>query len=116
LGFRITGSLFFGQNLKFAQKAYFFLKRINLFCLQAADKKAAEILKPEGGMETYLKASEVAELLQLSEQTIRRYTMERSIPFHKINRSVRFVKADIERWVADGNRKTGGNLFDGAKV
>jgi response regulator of citrate/malate metabolism len=35
-------------------------------------------------METYLTAKEVAAKVQLSEQTIRRYTMLRQIPFHKI--------------------------------
>ena len=50
-------------------------------------------------METYLTANEVAELVKLSLQTIRRYTMNKEIPFHKINRVVRYRKSEIEQWV-----------------
>ena len=74
-------------------------------------------------METYLTAYEVAELVKLSLQTIRRYTMNKEIPFHKINRAVRYKKNEIEQWVE--NRKAekakeqggenGGGLFDGAE-
>jgi excisionase family DNA binding protein len=53
-------------------------------------------------MDTYLTAFEVAELLKLSVQSIRRYTMNREIPFHKINRSVRYKKTEIEQWVENG--------------
>ena len=50
-------------------------------------------------MENYLTVSDVAVLVQLSVQTIRRYTMNKKIPFHKINRAVRYKKAEIELWV-----------------
>ena len=50
-------------------------------------------------METYLTADEVAIMLRLSVQTIRRYTMNKEIPFHKINRVVRYKKSEIELWV-----------------
>ena len=74
-------------------------------------------------METYLTANEVAELVKLSLQTIRRYTMNKEIPFHKINRAVRYKKSEIEQWVE--NRKAekakeqggenGGCLFGGTE-
>jgi len=51
----------------------------------------------------YLTAKEVASLLQLSLQTIRRYTMQKKIPFHKIDRAVRYKKSEIEEWVEKGN-------------
>jgi excisionase family DNA binding protein len=58
------------------------------------------ILKRLGaGMETYLTVNEVALLVKLSVQTIRRYTMRNEIPFHKINRAVRYKKSEIEFWV-----------------
>lgn len=70
-------------------------------------------------METYLTANEVALLLKLSLQTIRRYTMNKEIPFLKINRAVRYKQSEIELWYAQretskagkqtGN--TGGGLF-----
>jgi excisionase family DNA binding protein len=55
-------------------------------------------LKPEAGVDTYLTANEVAVLLKLSLQTIRRYTMNKEIPFHKINRAVRYKQSEIEVW------------------
>ena len=54
----------------------------------------------------YLTVNEVAEFLRLSVQTIRRYTMKNEIPFHKINRAVRYKKAEIEKWVDNGSVKT----------
>jgi len=51
-------------------------------------------------MDTYLTVTEVAELVKLSVQTIRRYTMDKEIPFHKIHgRAVRYKKVEIEDWV-----------------
>ena len=50
-------------------------------------------------METYLTAKDVAEKVRLSEQTIRRYTMLKQIPFHKIGRVVRYKECEIEKWV-----------------
>ena len=72
-------------------------------------------------MDVYLTAVEVASLLKLSLQTIRRYTMLKQIPFHKINRTVRYKKSEIELWVekrgaarADElNENAGGGLFGG---
>jgi excisionase family DNA binding protein len=49
-------------------------------------------------MEPYLTVKDVALLLQLSVQTIRCYTMNREIPFHKMNRAVRYKKSEIEVW------------------
>jgi len=54
-------------------------------------------------LEGYLTAKEVAAFVQLSLQTIRRYTMNKKIPFHKIDRAVRYKKSEIEEWVEKGN-------------
>ena len=54
-------------------------------------------------LEGYLTAKEVAAFLQLSLQTIRRYTMNKNIPFHKIDRAVRYKKTEIIEWVEKGN-------------
>ena len=71
-------------------------------------------------METYLTVNEVAELVKLSVQTIRRYTMNREIPFHKIYRAVRYKKSEIEQWIekreagkakAQKEETQGGGLF-----
>ena len=72
-------------------------------------------------METaYLTVKEVAALVKLSVITIRRYTAKNEIPFHKINRAVRYKKSEIEQWVekretaeADKTEKTGQQEKDG---
>ena len=66
-------------------------------------------------MDTYLTAFEVAELVKLSVQTIRRYTMNKDIPFHKINRAVRYKKTEIEKWVEKRETAKGDTLFSGEK-
>jgi excisionase family DNA binding protein len=69
-------------------------------------------------METYLTAKEVAIFLKLSLQTIRRYTMNKEIPFHKINRAVRYKKSEIEIWVekrAAQNSSPESELFNDTK-
>jgi excisionase family DNA binding protein len=53
-------------------------------------------------METYLTIAELAEYLKLSEQTIRRYVLNRTVPYHKIQKVVRFRVSEIERWVDGG--------------
>ena len=64
-------------------------------------------------METYLTADEVAMFVKLSVQTIRRYTMKKEIPFHKIGRAVRYKKSEIEQWVekrdVNSAKEQGGN-------
>ena len=68
-------------------------------------------------MDAYLTAQEVALLIKLSLQTIRRYTMNKEIPFHKINRAVRYKKSEIEEWVekreAVKAQEQCGNIQDG---
>jgi excisionase family DNA binding protein len=49
-------------------------------------------------VENYLTVNDVALLLKLSVQTIRRYTMNKEIPYYKINRAVRYKKSEIETW------------------
>jgi len=71
-------------------------------------------------VETYLTAREVALLLKLSLQTIRRYTMHKEIPYHKINRAVRYKQSEIELWfekreaakVQANNNTLEGGLFN----
>jgi excisionase family DNA binding protein len=73
-------------------------------------------------MEPYLTVKDVALLFQLSVQTIRRYTMKKEIPFHKMNRAVRYKKSEIEFWFEKrGSTKAigiaenlDGGLFGGA--
>ena len=72
-------------------------------------------------MELYMNAKDVAKAVKLSVQTIRRYVMQKEIPFHKINRAVRFRPSEIENWIEARNnnstkkepKKQGAALFDG---
>jgi excisionase family DNA binding protein len=50
-------------------------------------------------MESYLTIREVAVILKLSVQTVRRYVMKKEIPCHKIYRAVRFKPSEIQTWV-----------------
>jgi len=54
-------------------------------------------------MENYLTIEELAVMLKLSKQTIRRYVLNRTIPFHKIGKAVRFRPTEIEKWIDGGN-------------
>ena len=73
-------------------------------------------------MDVYLTIAELAGMLKLSEQTIRRYVLNRAIPYRKIRKAVRFRLSEIERWVdggcvADcigGYGEAGGGLFQDA--
>jgi len=47
--------------------------------------------------DNYLTVKDVAKLLQLKEVTIRRMVWKKLIPFHKIGRSVRFLRSEIEK-------------------
>ena len=55
----------------------------------------------EAQMEKYITAKEVADVVKLSEQTIRRYVMLGQIPFYKIVRAVRFKPSEIQKWIDD---------------
>ena len=75
-------------------------------------------------METYLTVEELAAYFKFTEQTIRRWVLNREIPFHKINNSVRFRLSEIEKWVEknDGLLQAGrkeiseGELFEGMEA
>ena len=67
-------------------------------------------------MDTYLTVNDVAVIVRLSVPTIRRYTMNKEIPFHKINRAVRFKKSEIEEWVEKREAVKAGVLFSEAKT
>jgi excisionase family DNA binding protein len=50
-------------------------------------------------METYWNVDDVAAALKVSVQTVYRYVMNDDIPFHKLNRAVRFKPSEIESWL-----------------
>jgi excisionase family DNA binding protein len=58
--------------------------------------------KPGEGMETYLTIEELARYLKVAEQTIRRWVLNREVPFCKIKKVIRFRLSQIEAWVDNG--------------
>ena len=69
-------------------------------------------------METYMTIDELADYLKLAEQTIRRWVLNREIPFHKIKKVIRFRVSEIENWITNGiyslpkeNEGDGNSLF-----
>jgi excisionase family DNA binding protein len=77
-------------------------------------------------METYLTIAELAEYIKLSEQTVRRYVLNKTVPYRKIHKAVRFRVSEIEKWIdgggLDGAVKAGpgdgrdGDLFAGLEA
>jgi len=53
-------------------------------------------------VETYLTIEELAEHLKVAEQTIRRWVLNREIPFYKIKKVIRFRLSEIEKWIDNG--------------
>ena len=79
-------------------------------------------------METYMTTEELANYLKVAIQTIRRWVLNREIPFCKIKKVIRFRLSEIETWVdnkgislvsaakADAStQKAGNELFETAK-
>ena len=70
-------------------------------------------------METYLTIEELADYLKLAEQTIRRWVLNREIPYHKIKKVIRFRVSEIEKWIdedgwkvaAEGSEVVEGDMF-----
>jgi predicted DNA-binding transcriptional regulator AlpA len=61
----------------------------------------------EDDMETYLTIAKLAGLVKLSGQTIRRYVLNRTIPYRKIHKAVRFRLSEIEAWIDGGGISLG---------
>jgi PTS system nitrogen regulatory IIA component len=53
-------------------------------------------------VETYLTIEELANYLKVAEQTVRRWVLNRDIPFCKIKKVIRFRLSEIEKWVDNG--------------
>ena len=69
--------------------------------------------KPGAGVETYLTIEGLASHLKLAEQTIRRWVLNREIPFCKIKKVIRFRLSEIEAWIDNGGACLPSNMNDG---
>ncbi len=59
-----------------------------------------------------LKIKDVAELLNVSETTIRRWLLDGKIPAYKLNRQYRFSRIEIENWMMKRKLVTGDDTRD----
>jgi excisionase family DNA binding protein len=47
---------------------------------------------------------EVVRITKFSVQTLRGYVHHKQIPFHKVNRAIRFRASEIEQWIERGGK------------
>jgi excisionase family DNA binding protein len=50
-------------------------------------------------LETYLSIEGLAQYLGIAEKTVRKWVLNRDIPYHKIMKIIRFRVSEIEQWV-----------------
>jgi len=62
-------------------------------------------MKQKNEEETFIDIIKVAELLQLSKQTVYGLVNRKKIPFHKRGKKLYFLKNQIIEWVTTGNDK-----------
>jgi PTS system nitrogen regulatory IIA component len=62
-----------------------------------------------------LKLSDVAELLDLSEDTVRCWVADGKIPCYRIHQQVRFNRSEIENWLLASQKGSDITLFSGAE-
>jgi excisionase family DNA binding protein len=54
------------------------------------------------GVETYLTIEGLAEYLKFAEPTVRKWVLNKEVPYRKIRKAVRFRVSEIETWVDNG--------------
>ena len=87
------------KKLKIAHKSYLRQSREAVFFTHGRRGTVRESFLAGAVMETYLTIEELAGYLKLAEQTIRRWVLNRELPFHKIKKVIRFRVSEIEKWV-----------------
>jgi PTS system nitrogen regulatory IIA component len=60
-----------------------------------------------------LKVKDVAELLNVSEETVRRWVSESKIPYYRLHNQYRFSRSEVENWVLSCKAKGGFSPFKG---
>ena len=66
-------------------------------------------------METYLSIMELAKYLDVSDKTVRKWVLNREIPYPKIKKVIRFRLSEIEHWIDAIGKSTHANNDEGAK-
>ena len=55
-------------------------------------------------METYMNIQGIAKYLGIAEKTVRKWVLNREIPFYKIKKVIRFRLSEIEQWVSNSGK------------
>jgi len=55
-------------------------------------------------VETYLSIGGVAKYLGIAEKTVRKWVLNREIPYRKIMKVIRFRVSEIEEWIDTGGK------------
>ena len=55
-------------------------------------------------METYMSIAGIAAYLGIAEKTVRKWVLNREIPFYKIKKVIRFRLSEIEQWVSNSGK------------
>jgi len=55
-------------------------------------------------VETYLSIEGAAKYLGIAEKTVRKWVLNREIPYHKIMKVIRFRVSEIEEWINSGGK------------
>jgi excisionase family DNA binding protein len=125
---RHCGGFFLPKNLKVAlndstpafwDRGYFLYGTAEISGLWFAVAFAGEKFLTGAGVETYLSIEGLAKYLDIAEKTVRKWVLNRDIPYHKIMKVIRFRVSEIEQWVetsgkfppADNDGGQGGDLF-----
>ncbi len=76
--------------------------------IEATQKKIMEMLSPASSQveKKYLSTEEAADYLNLSIQTLYRYTMNKKIHFYRFSRKLFFLKEDLDQFIT-GQQKQG---------
>jgi len=59
-----------------------------------------------------LKLKDVAQLLDVSEETVRRWISDSKIPYYRLNQQYRFSRSEIENWVLSSKQEGKFSTFD----
>jgi len=59
-------------------------------------------------VEIYLNIEGLAKYLGIAEKTIRKWVLNREIPYHKIKKVIRFRLSEIEKWIDEDDGRLAG--------
>jgi excisionase family DNA binding protein len=79
-------------------------------------RKAIQEKYPCEKQDQLLTIKEASAYLNLSTSTLYRYTSQRFIPHHKPGKQLYFLKAELEKWLADHKKLTATEIENAADI